>query len=441
MQESLKDIIALINSKVKDIDNFLSTFIEIINLNKKIDDTINNIIDMLDTLDNKNLVAICFSIILNLEININRLNYILHFNHIGFNKIKNTSELLELTPLEIYSPNFYEYINKGFCPNINTLYNIIPNITNDIPIYETPELVNIIRDIIEIWNVVPDKVVLDKLMLLQNIDLIKLVISYKVEPDINTFKTLINNNDMLIASNCYPHLKYDEYISNFSQIIELILVYIPLTFDMLIDIFPIYQIKDLERFNILYDDKLYSVCHYYQIFPEHYMNKFPNKEQLSFRHLFYNNNIEIINAFPQIGIDQYCYNNAILGNNYELLNNYEYYGTGFEAKITLYAILGNPVLNIKKSIYTSVPKIDVLENIINKNAKSVYKIRFNSNFSYKQVKIEYDEKIDIIIDPNYKKIMSSISHNIHHYKTAVNIKKYNKLINYKNKIKLINALH
>lgn len=425
MQEHLNNIVTLINNNTINKIDFLNTFVDLAKNINTID-----YINVINTIVDKSLIKICFSIILNVKIDINILNHILRYNYIGTDKILITIDIIECVVKNVkYDPNFYEYINKGFCPNIETLYNIIPSIEDNIPIYEHPELVYIIKDIIEIWNVVPDKKVLDKLMLLQNIDLIKLVTSYKVEPDITTFKLLINNNDILIASDCYPYLKYDKYISNFGQIIELILIYIPLTFDMLIDIFPIYQIKDLERFNIKYDDKLYGLCHYYQIFPEHYMSKFSNKEQISFRHSFYNGKIEMM--LTNFNPDQYCYNNAILNKNYELLNNYEYYGTGFEAKVTLYSILGTPIIYTKE--VCGVLKLDILENIIKKETKHKYRLCFGTNISYKSISLEHIKVVDI--DIFYNNMMSSITHIIPYYEYPINYKKYNKLINYKNKIK------
>lgn len=248
-------------------------------INKK---TINNnlvqLIKLFTKIKNQIIVKYCMVLILELygtNLTIDIINAMLEYNLIGIYGIydsilSNFNELLNSAPVNckkyksydkiLYYCIYSKAISLNFIPNVDTLDCFIPQVTNIIPMYEEG-LNNIIVDIITRYNIIPNKKILDKIICLQNVKLMNLILSHNIYPDITTFNTFIDTNDKLIASNSYPVTTMCNYINNFKLIVDIILKYIPLTVNMIVDIFPFYKISEIAK--ILTNSQIQILCNYY----------------------------------------------------------------------------------------------------------------------------------------------------------------------------------
>lgn len=253
----------------------------------------NNLIDLIKLftkIKNKIVVKYCLVLILELygtNLTIDIINAMLEHNLIGIYGIydsilNNFNDLLKGVPVNckryisydkiLYYCIYSKAISLNFIPNLDTLDSFIPLITNIIPMYEKG-LNDIIVDIITKYKIIPNKKILDKIICLQNVKLMDLILSYNIYPDITTFNTFIDANDKLIASNSYPVITMCNYINNFKLIVDIILKYVPLTLNMIVDVFPFYKVSELSK--ILTNNQIQILCNYYYT---EYINLKPNLE-------------------------------------------------------------------------------------------------------------------------------------------------------------------
>ena len=230
---------------------------------------------------------------------------------------------------EEYQPDETTSIQKLRTIMLYDLFKIIPTI-------ETLEVTCLrgytdeFKVLTEKYKIIPDKNCLNNsVKKVLNLDIINQIICYKINPDKITFECLLNNN---LIDDLDDDTDDDEGKSNLETVVELFVKCgLQLTMDDMEKLIRkgLY-LKNLDRFGIAYDDKLYFICfkNKYKISEEDISKFAIDKKILKLRKLCLSSKPKLtVQKFKQYLIknnikpDRYCLDNAIICRN----NNLEKY--------------------------------------------------------------------------------------------------------------------
>lgn len=182
-------------------------------------------------------------------------------------------------------------------PTINTMISVCKN-----------GLVDAFTELIEKYNIVPNKDCLDASAISRNKDLIFKIICYKINPDKDTFNNLFTFYDYE-EDNIIPIVEI--FIKNglqisYNEIDKLI------SYGMCLD--------NLERFGITYDERLYFICFRYDYFHELANKWIIDKKVLELREMCKKKNmtVEKLESYMKnnnVKLDRYCVDNAFIFGN------------------------------------------------------------------------------------------------------------------------------
>ncbi len=160
-----------------------------------------------------------------------------------------------------------------------------------------------VKQLIKEHNLIPQKETLDKSIISEDIELITIILNHKLTPDDVTF-----------------YMMDKKYYKQ--EIIELLISYgLVIKFEHIeYLLFRGTHLKDLDRFGIKYDEKLYFTCFVNSHFPDEYIKIEENRLKLyklcCDKKLKYQKLLEFLKK-NNIGFDKYAFHNIII-NNYNL---------------------------------------------------------------------------------------------------------------------------
>ena len=242
-----------------------------------------------------------------------------HFNYVIIDvNNKNNMETIRNMNKEITNYDFFRlFLHHGVEPNINTMEAIIPlwSKLSKLTVFGTTNVnYEYMDELINKYKIYPNKKCLDcAVMNVLNINMIKELLNYKIIPDEHTINSFIFGINIYrqyfvqkILEAGYPYLK---------EVTELLIRYgLIINIEIVRNLFPYYQVQNLERFNIPYDDNIYYLCHKYNIWPREYITKFTiDQNIMKLREMFakHNNHDNILKFMKKYNLkpDRYCIEN------------------------------------------------------------------------------------------------------------------------------------
>lgn len=204
--------------------------------------------------------------------------------------------------------DFYQFLKTKLIPDADVLYAVIPDvmcIDNHITTISKLFYHCYVMDIVNNFHVEPDKKCLDKIASLVDSEMIDMFLLYKIQPDDDTFDCLMRT----------VNSKNGHTVPELTYIIKSLHSHgMTMTYDKIKRLFKYIQFENLEQFNIPYDNKIYALCHIYNIWPNEYYDKFQiNNKIIIMRDIClvtpFTNIIEKYIADNNLQLDRYCLEN------------------------------------------------------------------------------------------------------------------------------------
>lgn len=207
----------------------------------------------------------------------------------------------------------YKKIDKGFeipFMDLFDIFNIQPDV-NTLNIVCKITFINEINLLLNKYKIIPEQNTLNFCMSKLNYNLIDTILNYRLTPD----------NDIILKFTSYQIRSETEHVR---KIIELFI-----KFGLIIKINSVeyllsngFCLKDLERFEINYDEQLYFLCYLTNFWPEEYLNKFTlDKVIMNMHNLCKNKYLrygELINYLKNnnVKLDRYAVDTLLNENRY-----------------------------------------------------------------------------------------------------------------------------
>jgi hypothetical protein len=176
--------------------------------------------------------------------------------------------------IEPINPNKYKFLklkNKKVFGVITLfkIFNVSPNI-DTLNISCKKGYTNEISSLIKDYNIMPQKETLDKSILSMNDKNVAMILNFKILPDETTFSMLTHikyiSDTLLHPNDVYCYINLNDYVIN---AVELLIIHgFKIKFEHVEFLLSKrLHLKDLSRFEIPYDNKLYFACFTYGYFP------------------------------------------------------------------------------------------------------------------------------------------------------------------------------